>query len=245
MIDNLLQLEKHITHTGHNRQDIMDDIIQPMMSYYDSIIGCMPGNVYWMNQHCRTMGCNKNVLNMLGLASQEDFKDLGFEDLARIGKWSSDAALAFRRDTLEVIRTGRPKLNLEELPIPHHDGRVIYFLTNRVPLLDATGQIIGMVGISFDITDRKLAEEQLREALTKVETLSKAKTEFITNMSHDVKKIRLLAKEKGDFNSHVQRVYAKIPANMIPAWREPMDRLWDYPTQISSSQGRVGAVKAG
>ena len=33
--------------------------------YYEGIIGCMPGNVYWLNANGVAQGCNKNVLNML------------------------------------------------------------------------------------------------------------------------------------------------------------------------------------
>lgn len=152
-----------------------------------NVINCMPGNVYWLDKHGIMEGCNQNVLDMLGLHSQAEFVGLDFEGLGKVGGWQPDTTAGFKRDTLEVIQTGIAKLNIEEPPIPHCDGRVIYFLTSRVPLFDNDDNIIGAVGISVDITDRKLAESRLRKALAQVEKLNRAKSEFIANMSHDIK----------------------------------------------------------
>lgn len=56
-----------------------------------------------------------------------------------------------------------------------------------MPLHDQDGNIIGIMGTSLDITQRKKLEEELKIAKEKAEAASKAKTEFIAHMSHDVK----------------------------------------------------------
>jgi len=165
----------------------IESIINSIDKYYEDIIGCMAGNIYWFDKHCRTVGCNKNVLAMFGLQSVENFKGLSFEELGKIGGWTLEATQSFKNDTLEILQTGKPKLNIEEPPIPHEDGRVIYFLSSRVPLFNYKNDVIGVVGVSIDITERHQAEKALKKAKLEAEAASYAKTEFISNMSHDIK----------------------------------------------------------
>jgi len=164
-------------------EDIIDDIIQ----YYEGIIDCMPGNVYWLDSNGVAIGCNKNVLDMFGLKSMAEFKGLSFEDMSRIGNWPPEAETSFKKDTLEVIASGKPKINIEEPSIPHVNGSMIYFLTSRVPLRDHKGNVIGVVGISIDITELKNTQQALMKAKKQAESANQIKTEFIRNMQHDVR----------------------------------------------------------
>ncbi len=61
----------------------------------------------------------------------------------------------------KVIESGEP-LEMEELI--HSDDCSYWFLTNKFPIRDAAERIIGIGGISMDITGRKLAEQRLRES---------------------------------------------------------------------------------
>ena len=45
------------------------EIIEQIVTYYESIIGCMPGNVYWLDNRGVTLGCNENVLAMFGFVN--------------------------------------------------------------------------------------------------------------------------------------------------------------------------------
>jgi len=123
---------------------------------YEAIIANMPGNVYWLDQNGNAVGCNNNVLKMFGFKSLAEFKGLTFEEMGKKGNWSPQATQSFKRDTLEVIMTGKAKLNIEEPAIPGADGRLIHFLTNRVPLYNHDNTIVGVIGISIDITDHKM-----------------------------------------------------------------------------------------
>ncbi|MDR3674261.1 MAG: PAS domain S-box protein [Acidobacteriota bacterium] len=66
------------------------------------------------------------------------------------------------RDEQEIIRTGLPLVNKEE-KIVRQDGRVTWVSTTKMPLRDPNGNIIGTFGVSRDITQRKQAEEALKE----------------------------------------------------------------------------------
>lgn len=159
--------------------------LRKLHDYYLTIIMCMPGNVYWLDADCLTAGCNRNVLKMFGMTNPESFCGLSFDDMARIGNWDSAQGKSFERDTRKVLETGVAKRNVEEPPIPGAEGRDIYFLTTREPIFDDRRRVIGVVGISVDITERKEAEKRILEAKEEAERANAAKDRFIMNMEHD------------------------------------------------------------
>ncbi|MFT3742648.1 MAG: ATP-binding protein [Gammaproteobacteria bacterium] len=77
-------------------------------------------------------------------------------------------------------------INIEET-ITDASGHTKIMLTNKRPLRDAKNKIIGIVGTSTNITLRKSMEKELLVAKNIAEASEKVKTEFIANMSHDVK----------------------------------------------------------
>ncbi len=185
---DILQVQySHIIGEQDTKEFSSEKIVAAIVNYYEDIISCMPGNVYWLDKNCVGVGCNKNVLDMFGFKALSQYKGLSFEDMARIGKWSPEAMLAFKNDTLEVLQTGKPRLNVEEPPIPHVNGKTIYFLTSRVPLFDQSNNLIGVVGISIDISEQKQIQLELKQAKELAEAASLSKSEFVANMSHDIK----------------------------------------------------------
>lgn len=153
--------------------------------YLERILAVTGGNIYWLDQHGVYQGCNNNVVEFFGFQSSKDI--LGKTDIELVELDNRQAAESFRADDFEVIRTGKAKYNIEEPPFVTKDGNTVYFLTTRVPIVDADGEILGVVGTSVDITARKIAEQALLIAKQQAEVAHQAKTEFLASMSHDVK----------------------------------------------------------
>ncbi|MBZ0285201.1 MAG: PAS domain-containing protein [Anaerolineae bacterium] len=74
---------------------------------------------------------------------------------------SPDFVQQFHNDDEELMLTGVPLINQERL-IHNAQGRSQWLLMTKVPLRNELGDVIGLVGISRDITDRRQAEELLR-----------------------------------------------------------------------------------
>ncbi len=67
------------------------------------------------------------------------------------------------------------------------DGRIIWISWSNSPIYDSEGQVTGMYSVGTDVTDRKIAEEELLKAKEAAESANIAKSEFLANMSHEIR----------------------------------------------------------
>ena len=170
---NLANLHEEIVSQTMNH-DNLEEYTEALRYYFESIIACMPGNVYWMDTNSVYLGCNDNVAKMLGIKSRKEIIGKTYKEMATLVDWSQGQGEAFRRDDEEVIATGKPKLNIEEPPIPDAAGNEVYFLTSRVPIKNKSNRVIGVIGISIDITERKKMEELLHQSKRAAEAADEA-----------------------------------------------------------------------
>ena len=160
--------------SSFNEADIREDNIR-----LETLLENMPCNVYWVDKNCTMLGCNQNVLSMLNL-HRDEYIGKTYEDLEKICHWPEGVAQKFKGDDLKVLRTGQPIFGIEEPPIPHAENGMLHLLTSRVPIRNSKGEIVGVAGISVDVSELKSARE-------KAEAANRAKSEFISNMSHDIR----------------------------------------------------------
>lgn len=136
----------------------------------EHIIAIMPGHVYWLDKNGVYLGCNDNQAKSAGLKSRKDIVGLKNKDLP----WNRGAdklVAELDRANWEVMN-GNP-VSLEE-PGVLPDGKHVTFLSNKVPLYNSSKEIIGLVGISIDITAQQ-ESEQLKYKNKKLEAENKLK----------------------------------------------------------------------
>lgn len=148
----------------------------------------MPNNVYWLDKNGITQGCNSNVLDFIGLKTLDEFVGITYKQMGEIAGWTLGHAQVYEHDDREVMDTKKPKLNNEDPPILNNDGTLTYYSSSRVPLFDQEhNEVIGVVGISVDITEQKQLLNDLKQAKERAESANEAKTEFLANMRHDIR----------------------------------------------------------
>lgn len=141
--------------TGHKRAkmelDYERNLLRALMENSDDYI-------YFKDIHSRFIRCSARMAKLFQVQSSKEL----------IGKSDHDyfsrehAGQAFE-DEQQIIRTGEPLLGKIEKET-WSDGRLSWVLTDKVPLRDEAGKIVGTFGISKDIT-------AIKEAEAKVETL--------------------------------------------------------------------------
>lgn len=129
-----------------------------------TVIDTAPVRVFWKNRDLHFLGCNAAFASDAGMEKPEDL--IGKDDYQMAWK---DQADFYRSDDFAVINSGGPKLSYDE-PQTTPDGHQIWLRTSKVPLRNKRNEIIGVLGVYSDITERKQAEESLRISATAFDT---------------------------------------------------------------------------
>ena len=169
---------KHLEHEGTFGKtaitDITDrkraeDAIQEERNLLRTLIDNLPDSIYVKDTQGRFVTANLAAARITGAATPSDL--LGKSDF---DFYPEEVAAEYLNDERELMRSGEPLVNKDE-PHPDPQGNPRTVLTTKVPLKDSRGTVVGLVGISRDITDQRRAETAIRESeqfyRTLIETL--------------------------------------------------------------------------
>src|SRR5664280_42536 len=146
-----------------------------------TLIDNLPDPIYVQDKECRKVIANKADVENIGAASEAEV--LLKTDIELFPGRIGERGYA---DDKKIIDTGKPVFDLEEEFI-NAKGLKRWLLTTKIPLSDKDGNIIGLVGIGHDITERKHIVEELIMAKEKAEESDKLKTAFLHNISHEIR----------------------------------------------------------
>jgi PAS domain S-box-containing protein len=136
---------------------------------------------WWKDKNGIYRACNDAMVSALGLKSKSDIVGKSDYELP----WSKQADILVKNDH-EVMKSGQIQKAKEEL-VETSDGIVHTFLVTKAPLYDVNNKIVGTVGSSVDVTQNKKMEVDLEKARLDAEAGNKSKSDFIANMSHDIR----------------------------------------------------------
>jgi len=121
-----------------------------------TLIDQIPDYIYVKDTQCRFLLSNASHASIKGMRSTEDI--LGKTDFDFFERPLAEEYFA---DERRIVEEGAAVINHEEHSVDE-GGRTTWVLTSKVPLRDDGGEIIGLVGVSRDITERKRTEEALK-----------------------------------------------------------------------------------
>ena len=146
----------------------------------------IPDSVYFKDLEGRFIRVNHSNIAKFGLQSVDEI----------LGKTDADFfpleyAQETHREETEIIRTGKPIINLESVEIWKDQRPNTWASITKMTLPDRSGKIIGTFGVTRDITDRKAKEEEIKrlnaDLEKKVEIRTKELESFTYSISHDLK----------------------------------------------------------
>ncbi|MBV5335183.1 MAG: PAS domain S-box protein, partial [Sulfuricurvum sp.] len=137
---------------------LADEKVQFERTLLRTLIDNIPDAIYTKDLAGRKTLVNLAEIKFMGAKSEAEV--LGKDDFDFYPK---EFAERFWAGDQLVMAKGIPVLNREEY-ILDENGQKRWLLSSKIPVHDKNNQIIGLIGISRDITDRKFIEESLRES---------------------------------------------------------------------------------
>jgi PAS domain S-box-containing protein len=129
------------------------------------IVDNIPRAIFWKDKDLRFMGCNRIFAEIAGVNSYKDLVGKTDFDMA----WSAQAE-AYRKDDMEVMRSRKAKLEIEEVNIDS-EGTESWVLTSKVPIVNTQDEVVAILGMFEDITQRKRQEADIARKLKERETV--------------------------------------------------------------------------
>ncbi|MGE5379372.1 MAG: PAS domain S-box protein, partial [Candidatus Saccharibacteria bacterium] len=123
------------------------------------VLDQFPGVVFWKDLDLRYLGGNREAARIAGFKDSSEYEGKTDHDMP----WAKTEADAYRADDRAVIESGRPKLHKIERQL-RANGEIGWLDTSKVPLRDAQGNVIGILGTSTDITELKRTEDALKQS---------------------------------------------------------------------------------
>jgi PAS domain S-box-containing protein len=128
-----------------------------------TVIDNLPDGVYTKDIHYRKTLTNR--VDVFNMGRKSEAEVIGKDDYELFPK---EIAEGFIADDKQVVQTGVPVVNREERVIDAN-GRQHFLLTTKLPFRDEHNQIVGIIGIGRDITERKLAEEEREKLIAELQ----------------------------------------------------------------------------
>ena len=165
------------------------DALQKLSSELEVIIDSIPGLVFYKDTENNYIRVNKFVADSHKLSKEE------LEGKSCYEIYPRKQAEAYFQDDLEVINAAEPRLNIEE-PWETESGNR-WVSTSKIPYANGDGEIVGIIGVSMDITEQRQARIEIREkadALERQNWLRTGQAELNERMRGE-KNIELLCRD--------------------------------------------------
>ena len=143
----------------------------PTTQLLQLVLDNIPQAVFWKNRDSVYVWCNRNFAFDAGVETPAKIVGKTDFDLA----WTHEQAHFFQQVDQRVMRANTPEYQIVE-PQTQADGKQAWLETNKLPLHDNDGNVVGILGTYEDITERKEAGEALQRAHDELETRVKERT---------------------------------------------------------------------
>lgn len=200
-------------------QDITDrkqaeTSLRLLSSELEIIIDSIPGFVFYRDLNNRLIRVNKYMCDSY-LMSKKQLEGTHMNELT-----TKELAEAYYESDRKVILSGKPELDTEE-PWETENG-LRWLNTSKVPYIDETGEVLGIIGVSMDVTDRKKAEEELEIYRKHLEELVDERT---SELAKAINNLEQSNKELEEF-AYVASHDLQEPLRMVSSYTQLLERRY-------------------
>lgn len=141
-----------------------EEALSAKEAHLNTLLQSIPDLIWVKDINGTYLTCNKMFESFFGATAKEIVGKTDYDFVDR------ELADFFRKNDKNAIEAGKPSSNEEWVTFASNGNRVL-LETIKAPMYDSKGTTIGVLGIGRDITDRKRAEERLRQSENQYRTL--------------------------------------------------------------------------
>ncbi len=134
-----------------------------------SVMDNISQSIFWKDKNSVFLGCNRLFARNAGFSDPSEVIGKTDYDFQNVPKEQADF---FRACDKYVMEKNAPEYNIVE-PFNNADGKTIWLSTSKIPLHDLNGEVVGILGMFTDVTDR--------------EKLILQREDFMASLAHDLK----------------------------------------------------------
>ncbi len=184
-----------------------EDALRSSEAMYRSLVGNLPVKVFAKNADSVFVSCNESLAKDLGIrpdqiAGKTDY-DFYPEDLAE----------KYRADDRRIMDAGRTQ-ELEERHV--RGGQELFVRTIKTPLKDEAGRVTGILGVFWDVTERRRAEEALRESERRLRDIATSMSDWVWEVDANVVYTYCSGKVEEILGYSPEEILGKTPFDLMP-----------------------------
>jgi PAS domain S-box-containing protein len=150
----LIRISAALQAADSQRQDLATALAHER-TLLRTMIDLIPAFIYAKDVGSRFIAMNAALARNMGTVAADAIGKTDFDF------FSPELAKKFYSDEQALLKSGDAIIDLEEPGFDHVTGMARTVCTSKVPLRDENGEVIGIIGVGFDITERKVAEQRL------------------------------------------------------------------------------------
>ncbi len=174
------------------------------------VMDSIPQFIFWKDINSVYLGCNENFARVAGLKSRNEIVGKTDYDLA----WKKEEADFFVKMDKRIIESGIAEFHIIE-PQLQADGKRAWLDTNKIPIHNNSGEIIGVLGTYEDITERKMAEILMQEKNKKIEAQNKEYLQINETLNRINKELEVAKLKAEESESQLQLIVNNFANGML------------------------------
>ena len=145
-----------LNHKSMTRESIPQ--LSSGLAWLRLVVDRLPQTIFWKDRNSNYLGCDRNFARLAGLSSPEEIIGKSDYDLP----WSKQEADWYRECDRRIMNSNTPEYGILETQI-NAEGKLTWLETNKIPLHDSEGKVIGILGTFEDVTAKQQEKAQLQD----------------------------------------------------------------------------------